>query len=119
MPKIVSLNGTFEVKNAAAQVEAKKVTKSEVTHDEATQHFPFKLVGGTVETQINMGGVSQAKAMFLRVDQPVIVKLQQQTDTGFPFGPGDMWYESATGITGVWITTGANETQLEAIFAGD
>ena len=119
MPKTVILNGTFEIKNAAATIEAKKVTKSEVQHDEATQHFPYKLQGGTIETQVSMGGVTQAKAMFLRVDQPVTVKLQQQTDTGFPFGPGDMWYESTDGITGVWITTGANETQLEAIFAGD
>lgn len=119
MPKTVNQNGTFEVKNASATVEAKKVTKSTVEHEEATQHFPFKLAGGTVETQINMGGVTQAKAMFLRVDQPVTLKLNQQTDTGFPFGPGDMWFESSTGITEVWVTTGANETQLEAIFAGD
>lgn len=119
MPKTVSLNGSFEIKNASAQVEAKKITKSTASHEEATQHFPFKLPGGTIETQVNMGGVSLAKKVFLRVDQPVTLKLQQQTDTGFPFGPGDFWYESTTGITGVWITTGANETQLEAIFAGD
>lgn len=119
MAKTVSLNGSFEIKNASAQVEAKKITKSEASHEEATQHFPFKLPGGTIETQISMGGVTQARTMFLRTDQPVTVKLQQQTDTGFPFGPGDLWLESQDGITGVWITTGANETQLEAIFAGD
>lgn len=119
MPKTVVLNGTFEVKNASAQIEAKKVTKSEIVHEEATQHFPFKLPGGSVETQINMGGVTQAKTIFLRVDQPVTLKLNQQTDTGFSFGPGDFWYEGSNGVIGVWVTTGANETLLEAIFAGD
>ena len=118
MAKTVSLNGTFEIKNAAANVDAKKVTKSEVQHEEATQHFPFKLLP-TVETQISMGGVSQAKSVFLRVDNVVTLKFNQNTDVGFSFGPGDFWYESGTGITGLGITTGANETQLEAIFAGD
>ena len=118
MSKTVSLNGTFEIKNAAATVEARAVTKSEVQHEEATHHLPFKLLP-TVETQISMGGVEQAKKMFLRVDNAVTLKFNQNTDVGFSFGPGDFWYEGTTGITGVWITTGPNVTQLEAIFAGE
>ena len=119
MPKTVSLNGTFEIKNSTNTVEAKKVIKSSSQHEEATQHFPFKLTGSSGETLISMGGVSQARSMMLRVDQPVTLKLNQQTDTGFSFGPGDLWLESADGITEVWVTVGANDTFLEAIFAGD
>ena len=119
MSKTVILNGTIEIKNASATVEARAVTKSEVTHEEATHHLPFKLPAGDVETQISMGGVERAKTVFLRVDQIVTLKFNQNSDVGFPFGPGDFWYESSTGVTGLWVTTGPNDTQLEAIFAGD
>lgn len=119
MPKTVCINGTFEVKNAAATCEAKKVIKSEAQHEEATQHFPFKLDGGSGESQISMGGVTQSRSLYLKVDQKVTLKLNQQTDTGFTFGPGVLILESEDGITEVWVTVGANDTYLEAIFAGD
>lgn len=119
MSKTVILNGTLEVKNASGVVEAKKVMKSESAQAEATQHFPFKLAGGSGETQISMGSLTQARKLFLRVDQSVTLKLNQQVDTGFTFGPGDLWLESGDGITEVWVTVGANDTCLEALFAGD
>jgi hypothetical protein len=116
--KTVFLNGTFEIKNASAVIEAKKVTKVEQSFDEATQHFPQKVAGNTVDHPIGMGGVAQAKKVFLRVDQEVTLKLSEITDSGFLFGPGDMWVCSSTGITGVWVTTGPNETEVEAIVVG-
>ncbi len=69
--------------------------------------------------QLGAGGVAQIKKLFLRVDQEVTVKLSNVTDTGFLFGPGDGWLCSDSGITGVWISTGPNETEVEAIFVGE
>lgn len=119
MAKTVVLEGTFEVKNAAGEVEGRKVTKSTLSVEEATQHFPFKLPAATPDQQITMGGVAQSKKLMLRVDNEVTLKFNNVGDTGFTFGPGDMWLETATGITGVWVTTGPNVTLFEAIFTGE
>jgi len=37
----------------------------------------------------------------------------------FSFGPGDGILMSENGITALFVTSGANSTELEAIIAGD
>ena len=66
-----------------------------------------------------MGGVAQAKKLMLRVDNEVTLKLNNVGDTGFTFGPGDMWLETASGITGIFVSTGPNVTLFEAIITGE
>jgi hypothetical protein len=119
MAKTVKITGTFEVVNAANTVEAKKVIRDEKSVEEATQHFPHKIAANQADVQIGFGGVAQAKRVYVRVNQEVTLKINQSTDTGFPFGPGDGYFSSYSGITGIWITTGPNETELEAIITGD
>jgi hypothetical protein len=115
----VKIEGTFEVKNSASTIEAKKVIRDEEQITEATQLFPHKIAGNTIDLQIAMGGVSLAKRVYIKVDYEVTLKIQQSTDTGFPFGPGDGFFTSDSGITGIWVTTGPNETELEAVITGD
>ena len=57
MAKTTKIEGTFEVKNDAQVVEAKKVIRSEVEITEATQHFPHKIDGGQTDVSIGFGGV--------------------------------------------------------------
>jgi len=119
MAKTVKMEGTFEVLNAAKTIEAKKVTKSEVSLDCAVQHFPTKIDPAQTNVVLGMGGVARAKRVFIRTNYEVTLKINQQTDTGFPFGPGDGWLTSESGITGVFVNTGANETEVEFIAVGD
>jgi hypothetical protein len=119
MSKTVKFEGTFDVRNEAQTIEAKKVVRDEVEIDEATQHFPQKVAGSTTDHPINMGGVTLCKRLLLWTDYEVTLKLSEITDTGFKFGPGYGVLPSSSGITGIWITTGPNETQVEAIVTGD
>ena len=119
MAKTVKLEGTFEVLNAAKTIEAKKVTKIEALHDCAVQHFPSKVAASATNFELSLGGVARAKKVFIRTNYEVTLKFNQQTDTGFPFGPGDGWLTNESGITGVWVNTGANETEIELIAVGD
>lgn len=119
MAKTVKMEGTFEVLNASKVVEAKKVTKDEVQLPCAAQHFPTKVGANETNFELSLGGVAQAKAVFIRTNYEVTLKLNQQTDTGFPFGPGDGWLRSSSGITGVWVNTGANETEIELVAVGE
>jgi len=118
MAKTVKIQGSFEVINTAKTVEAKKVLNDEVSIDEATQLFPQKILASQTDVQLSMGGVAQAKRVFLRSSQEVTLKLNHSTDDGFPFGPGDGIFCSYTGITAIYVTTGANDTELEAIITG-
>jgi hypothetical protein len=117
--KTVKFEGTFTVSNDAGTIEAKKVIRDELEVDEATQHFPQKVAGATVDHPIGMGGVTLCKRLLLWTDYEVTVKLSEITDTGFKFGPGYGVFPSSSGITGIWITTGPNETQVEAVVTGD
>lgn len=119
MAKTVKVSGTFEVVNVSNTVEAKQVIRSETSVEEANQSFPHKIAPSQADVQICFGGVTQAKRVFLRVDQEVTLKINQSTDTGFPFGPGEGFLSSYSGIVGIWVTTGPNETEVEAIITGD
>ena len=119
MAKTVKIEGTFEVLNASSTIEAKKVTKIEEQHPCAVQHFPAKIAASQTNAELPLGGVARAKKVFIRTDYEVTLKFNQQTDTGFPFGPGDGYFSSQSGITAVFLNTGANETTVELIAVGD
>jgi hypothetical protein len=119
MAKTVRIEGKFEVIGADSTIEGKKVIRDTTTVEEASQHFPQKVAGNSVNEPINMGGVTLAKRIYLEVDQEVTLKLSEITDTGFLFGPGVGIFSSFSGITGIWLSTGANETVVEAIITGD
>lgn len=116
--KTVRIQGTFEILDATGTPEAKKIINNVMQVTEATQVFPQTLPGNTLNSQISFGGVTLAKRIFLRVSFPVTVKFNQFTDTGFSVGVGDNLLMSDNGITNLFISTGPNPTDVEAIIVG-
>lgn len=117
--KTVKINGTFQIYNAAATIEAQKVLNDTLLVSEVTQHFPMVVAGNVVDQQVSFGGVSLAKRIFLRTNFPVSVKFNSVVAPAFAFGPGDGILTSENGITALFVTAGPNSTELEAIIAGD
>jgi hypothetical protein len=120
MAKTVKIVGTFEVYDASKCLEAKRKLNEETTHGCASQQFPIKIDPGLTNFQIPLGGVVKAKRLFLRTSQEVTLKIHLETETGFPFGPGDMIIPSTTGIDGLWVNTPASGiTEFEVIALGE
>jgi len=117
--KTVKINGTFQIYNAAATIEAQKVINDTLLVSEVTQHFPMVISGGAVDQPVGFGGVALAKRIFLRTNFPVSLKFNSIVAPSFSFGPGDGILMSENGITALFVTSGPNNTELEAIFAGD
>lgn len=116
--KTVRIQGTFEIITADGTVEAKKVINNVLCVTEAAQVFPQTIAGNTINSPISFGGVQLAKRVFLRTNFPVTVKFNQSTDTGFSVGVGDNLLMSDNGITALFISTGPNPTDVEAIVVG-
>ena len=117
--KTVKVNGTFQIYNAASTVEAQKVLNDTLIVSEVTQHFPMVIAGNTVDQPVSFGGVQLAKRIFMRTNFPVGVKFNSIVAPSFSFGAGDGILMADNGITAMFITTGPNSTELEAIIAGD
>lgn len=117
--KTVKINGTFQVYNAANTIEAQKVINDTLLVSEVTQHFPQVIPGNSVDQQVSFGGVALAKRMLLRTNFAVTLKFNTIVAPGFSFGPGDGILMSENGITALYVTSGPNSTELEAIIAGD
>jgi len=120
MAKTVKIQGQFEVYDASKCLEAKKKLNDETSYGCASQQFPIKYDPGLVSAPVPLGGVVKAKRIFLRVSQQVTLKIHLITETGFPFGPGDMILMSESGIDGLWIDTAASgTTEVEVIAVGE
>lgn len=120
MAQTVKITGVFEVVDAAGTSSPREVIK-DVTQavTQVADYDPWTVDGNAVNQQITFGGVTLAKRLFIRTDQPVTLKLGQSTDTGFSFGPGDGFLSSTNGITALYVSTGPNDTNLTVIIAGD
>jgi hypothetical protein len=117
--KQVSVNGTFQIINAAGTIEVQKIISDQLTCSEVSVFFPQVVPGGTVAKQIAFGGVTLAKRIYLSATWPITVFFNSQLGPGFAFGAGSGWLENDNGITAMFITTGPNATEIEAIIAGD
>jgi hypothetical protein len=116
--KTVRIQGTFEISTADGTIECKKVVNNILQVTEASQVFPQTVAGNQNNVPISFGGVTLAKRIFLRVSNPVTVKFNQSTDTGCSIGVGDNLIMSDNGITALYISTGPNPTDVEAIIVG-
>jgi hypothetical protein len=120
MALTVKINGTFEVVDSAGTSSPREVIKDNAQQiTQVSDYDPWTVAGSVVNQQITFGGVTLAKRLFLRSDQPVTLKLNQSTDTGFSFGPGDGFLSSTNGITALYVSTGPNDTNLTVVVAGD
>jgi len=113
----VKINGVFEVVDSAGTSSPREVTKdvSQVV-TQVADYDPWIVAGNVVNEQITFGGVTLCKRLFIRTDQPVTLKLNQSTDTGFSFGPGDGFLSSTNGIIALFISTGPNPTNGSSRF---
>lgn len=119
MAKTVSIELTMKVKNAAGTVEAQRVLSiTDATPTEATQLFPQKIAANQANVSLNLGGVTNVKFCLLSFDKEVTLKFNQSGDTGCLAGSGPVLLQSTTGITAIFVTTGANETQVELLAVG-
>jgi hypothetical protein len=117
--KTVTIQGSFVVTNATQQPETTKIFNSTpIICSDVTTISPMTIPGSSANIALPMGGVSLAKAVFIRTDQPVTLKIGQNTDLGFQFGPGDGYFTNTGGVPGVFVSTGPNTTNVEAVIAG-
>lgn len=119
MAKTVKIEARYQVLAADGSQCLNKKTSDQLSVEENAAHFPEKIAALTADHPIQFGGVANAKRVFIRTDQEVTLKINDVTDTGFPFGPGDGYLMSATGINSMFVTTGGSETRFEAILSGD
>jgi len=117
--KQIKVNATFQIVNAAGTVEVQKIIADQLTVSEVSVFFPQVVPGNTVAKQIAFGGVTLAKRIFLSSTWPITVFFNSPLGPGFPFGAGSGWLENDNGITSMFVTTGPNATEIEAVIAGD
>jgi hypothetical protein len=117
--KTIKINATYQVVNAAGGIEAQKVIQDNLTVSEVTQLFPQVIPGNTVDASIDFGGVTLGKRVYIATNFPVKVKFNSVIAPAFDFGAGSGWLESENGITAMFVSTGPNATELEALIAGD
>jgi len=116
--KTVRIQGTFQVIGQDGTPECTKNINSIIPVTEAAQVFPQTIAGLTSNASISFGGVSLAKRIFLRTNFPVTVKINSSSDVGFSVGVGDNILMSDNGITALYVSTGPNPTDIEAIIVG-
>ena|SRR3990167_2762922 len=117
--KTIKIQGTFEVHEISGAVSNKAVIKDLDTIVQQVSAFgPWIVPGNTINQQISFGGITLAKRIYLKTDQAVTLKLNQNTDLGFSF-KGEGILSSDDGITALFVTTGPNDTNVEAIIGGD
>lgn len=119
MPKTIKIQGTFEVLDPNTQnTDGKQVIRDSEEFPCVTTLHPTKVPGNSTNYQINFGGVTLAKRIFLRCDFEVTVKLNSNTEDGFKL-LGDMIVMNESGISALFVNTGPNETEFTAVIAGD
>ena len=120
MSLTAKINGVFEVVDSAGTSSPREVVKDNTqVVGQVSDYSPWIVPGSAVNQQITFGGVTLCKRLFIRTDQAVTLKLNQSTDTGFSFGPGDGFLSSSNGITALYVSTGPNQTNLTVVVAGD
>jgi len=117
--KTVKYQGTFAVYDSAGVASPNKTIKDiSLVVGQVQSSDPMCISGSTTDFQVPMGAITGGKRIYIRTDQEVTLKFNQVTDTGFPW-KGEGVVPSESGITGIWITTGPNDTNVEIVVAGD
>ena len=116
--RVIRVQGTFEIIDARGVPEVKKVFHNILPITEVTQVSPQTIPGSTLNYQMAFGGVTLAKRIYLKVNFPVTVKFNQDTDLGCSVGVGENILMSDNGITALYISTGPNPTNVEAVIVG-
>lgn len=117
--KTVKIQGTFSVVDASGVPSPNKTIKDlDLQVSQVASGDPLCIPGGSMDFPFPLGSITLGKRVYLSTDQEVTVKLNNIADIGFPW-KGAGFIPSESGITGIWLTTGANDTVVEIIVAGD
>ena len=119
MSKTVKFQGSFAIHDSAGVASPNKTIKDlSLAVDQVQSSDPMTIVGSSTDFQIPFGAITLAKRIYIKTDQSVTVKFNQNSDVGFSW-KGEGVVSSEDGITGLWITTGPNDTNVEIVVAGD
>jgi hypothetical protein len=117
--KTVKFQGTFAVHDAAGVASPNKPIKDlDLVVGQVQTSDPMCIAGVTNDFQVPFGAITGGKRIYIKSDQEITIKFNQITDTGFPW-KGTGVVPSESGITGIWISTGPNDTNVEIVVAGD
>ena len=117
--KTVKYQGSFAVFDASNTASPNKAIKDlTLTVGQVQSMDPGCIPGSSVDFSVPFGAITNAKRIYIKTDQEVTLKVNQNTDTGFPWS-GEGVLASASGITALYITTGPNDTNVEIVVAGD
>lgn len=117
--KTVKFQGTFAIHDASNVASPNKPIKDlTLTVGQVQSGDPMCIQATTVDFAVPFGAISSAKRVYIKTDQEITIKFNNIGDTGFPWR-GEGVIPSASGITGIWITTGPNMTNVEIVIAGD
>jgi len=117
--KTVKFQGSFAVHDAAGVASPNKAIKDlNLVVGQVQSSDPMCIAGSTVDFSIPFGAITGAKRIYIKTDQSVTIKFNQNTDVGFSW-KGEGVIPSEDGVTAIFITTGANDTNVEIVVAGD
>ena len=118
--KTVKITATFAVVDAANVASPNKVIKDlNLTVAQVQTSDPMCIPGATSDFSVPFGQITAGKRIYLSTDQPVTVKFNQNTDVGFEWDGSGIVPSGSTGISALFITTGASATTVEVVVAGD
>ena len=118
--KTVKITASFSVVDAASVASPNKVIKDlTLSVSQVQTSDPMCIPGSTTDFQVPFGQITSAKRIFLSTDQPVTVKINSNTNTGFEWEGAGIIPSGSTGISSVYITTGPTDTNVEIVVAGD
>jgi len=118
--KTVKIQGTFGVQDAAGTSSPFKVFKDlTLVVGQVQSSDPMCITGTTADFVVPFGAITSAKRIYLNTDQPIILKIDNIGDTGFQWQGAGYLSSGTTGISNLYITTGATDTNVEVVVAGD
>jgi hypothetical protein len=117
--KTVKYQGSFAVHDAANVASPNKAIKDlTLTVGQVQTMDPGCIPGSTTDFVVPFGAITLAKRIYIKTDQSVTLKVGLITETGFAWN-GEGVLSSSAGIVALFITTGANDTNVEIVVAGD
>lgn len=118
--KTVKIQGTFGVVDAANVTSPNKIIKDLTqTVGQSVSFGPICIPGATTDYDVPFATITSAKRIYLMTDQPVTLKVDNLADIGFEWQGSGIIPSGATGISALYITTSATDTNIELVIAGD
>lgn len=118
--RTVKFQGTFGVVDASNTTSPNKIIKDlDQTVGQVIGSEPMCIVGSTTDFVVPFGAITTAKRIYLKTDLPVTLKVDNIGDTGFEWQGEGVIPSGSTGISALYITTGATDTNVEFVICGD